>query len=179
MRQLISAIQMKVAKLFQIGKEVKITTVSNGSVLSMGRKDIMKSLFNDRKLVLLTSSYTVTEEDNGKIFFCFAAGGLTITLPTAAIGESWNIGVFCGLQPSSGNIDIVTTGSTNTINGGGSNAAGGAGTFATNADTIRFVQSQAVQGDYVNIFGTAVFGETWYFNSYSRVAAGITSVQAS
>ena len=69
MRQLVSAMQLRVLKLFEIGKEVVITTKSKGQTLSIGRSAIMAALFNPSTINLITADTTLTEEDNGKIFY--------------------------------------------------------------------------------------------------------------
>ena len=178
MRQLMSAMQLNLGKLFRLGEEAELTTRSNGQVLTMERLDVMRTLFNNGKIEILFAGRDLTEEDNGKTFILTSPAGFQLNLPAVTGGKSWAFDFVVGAPPTSGNYDIVTANSGNTLYGGASNSAGAAGTFAAEADTARFVSGSAAVGDRFSLHSSFFLLEQWYLSGHSAVAAGLTTIQA-
>lgn len=126
----------------------------------------------------ITAARTLLAEDNGKTFYISGATGFVTTLPPPALGLRFKF-VLGPTAPTSGNHTIVTNGSANIIKGGLSGAEVDSTVDfdkGTADDTISFVASSAVAGDWVDLHSD---GTNWYVRGWSAVRAGLTLTQAS
>lgn len=125
----------------------------------------------------LTSTYTVTAEENGMTFYLNAATEFVTTLPAPFLGACYEFIVKAA--PSGASYTVVTNSSANVIKGVQTTAevtAAAAADSGTADDTITFVDGQAVAGDRVIVKSD---GTSWFAHAISKVAAGITFTQAS
>lgn len=129
------------------------------------------------KMKILTAASTLTERDNGGIFFLNATTEFATTLPAPFLGAEFTF-VVKG-APSGASYTVVTGSSANIIKGLQLTAevnAAGAADSGTADDTITFVDGQAVAGDWVRVISD---GTSWFATAASKVVAGITFTQAS
>lgn len=122
----------------------------------------------------VTSTATITAADHGTTIFIDNATGFVTTLPAPIAG--FRVSVINKTANTSGNHTIVTASSANVIKGNQNSVAGDAGDFGTADDTINFVANQSIAGDKVDLFCD---GTSWFAYAISKVAAGITFIQAS
>jgi hypothetical protein len=126
------------------------------------------------RMKILTAASTLTNADNGTIFFLNSATEFATTLPAPFLGAEFTFIVKAA--PSGANYTIVTGSSANIIQGNQNSVAGDAGDSGTADDTISFVSGSSVAGDKVELYSD---GTSWFAYAISRVAAGITFTQAS
>lgn len=126
------------------------------------------------RMKVLTAATTLTQDDNGSIFYLNSATEFATTLPAPFLGGEFTFIVKAA--PSGANYTIVTGSSANIIVGLQNSVAGDAGDSGTADDTISFVSGQAVAGDKVQVMSDGTY---WYAYAISKVAAGITFTQAS
>ena len=118
----------------------------------------------------INAAYTVLQSDSSKVFM-LDGGGYTITLPVAAaLEEGW----YCKfvVRPANPTGDIVIT-STTTImditmldSSTGTDNTQHSNSTAGTAKSSIFIHTEAVQGDYVNVFTD---GSTYYFEAMSCI----------
>jgi hypothetical protein len=123
---------------------------------------------------ILTAAYTVTQDENGSVYWLNATSEFATTLPAPFLGAEYTF-IVKG-APSGASYTVVTGSSANIIKGMQNPAAAAAGDTGTADDTISFVDGQAVAGDMVQLWSD---GTSWFAQAFSRVAAGITFTQAS
>lgn len=124
---------------------------------------------------VLTAAKTLVAGDSGKTFFLNLAGGFAVTLPSPVLGLKFKFVV--STAPTTA-YTVVTASSANIIHGQVSSAEDAAGSVATaaSADTISFVASKAIKGDYVEVESD---GTSWFVSGMCNVQDGITTTQAS
>ena len=126
----------------------------------------------------LTTTHTALDSEDGTHFILNSATGFVTTLPAPKAGAEYFFHVGA-TEPSSGNHTVVTNGSANIIVGNITspdlNAVSDVATV-TDADTISFVASTAVHGDYAHVWSD---GTNWYLDGMCKAAAGMTTTQAS
>lgn len=127
---------------------------------------------------VVTTTNPLTAAESGFTFFLNSATGFVTTLPAPAAGLRYKF-IVGATAPSSGNHTIVTTTSANVIIG----ALSGSEVDDTvdfdsiaDGDTISFVASSAVSGDWAEVISD---GTNWYVTGHSVVRAGVTLTQAS
>lgn len=123
---------------------------------------------------VLTATYTVTQDENGTVYYLNSATEFVTTLPSPFLGAEYTFIVKAA--PSGASYTVVTGSSANIIKGLQNSVAGDAGDNGTADDTITFVDGQAVAGDKVEVYSD---GTSWFAYAISKVAAGITFTQAS
>ena len=124
---------------------------------------------------IVTATNVITAAESGKTFFLNAATEFVSTLPAVAAGLKYSF-IVTG-APSGASYTIVTNASANIIKGLVLPADGAAGdTETAGADTISFVDGQAVAGDRVDVICD---GTNWFAYGKCKVAAGITITTAS
>ena len=124
---------------------------------------------------IVTATNVITAAESGKTFFLNAATEFVSTLPAVAAGLKYSFIVTAA--PSGASYTIVTNASANIIKGLVLPADGAAGdTETAGADTISFVDGQAVAGDRVDVICD---GTNWFAYGKCKVAAGITITTAS
>ena len=124
----------------------------------------------------VTATNVITATECGKTFILNSATEFVSTLPTPTAGCPFRF--IVGAAPSSASYTVVTSGSANVIHGQIASAEDGAGSVSTtaSADTITFVDSKAIVGDYVDIISD---GTSWFVSGLCNVQDGITTTQAS
>ena len=124
---------------------------------------------------VVTTTNVITASESGKTFFLNAATGFVSTLPAPAAGLRFRF--VCGATAvTSGNHTVVTNANATIIYGSSSTAADGTAVGTGSAeDTISFVASTALPGDWVDVISD---GTNWYAHGQSAVAAAITMTDA-
>lgn len=117
----------------------------------------------------LTTTTTLTEGDNGRTLYLDSATGFATTLPAPARGLKFDF--ICATQPTTGAHTVVTTSSANIIYGSIFEADGTAAA-ASAEDTITFVSSTALPGDWVSVVSD---GTNWYMKAFTSAGGGITA----
>ena len=120
----------------------------------------------------ITAANTITAAESGTLY---VAAAKIQTLPTPAAGlEYW---FYVGATEPTGTHTVVTASSANIIVGNVGSPEDAAGSVATvtDADTISFVASKAVHGDFAHVWSD---GTNWYLDGMCKVQDGITTTQA-
>lgn len=122
-----------------------------------------------------TGTDTLAATDCGKTLFLNSATEYVTTLPAPVAGCSFR--VIVKAAPASASYTVVTASSANIIYGQIASAEDAAGSVSTTAasDTITFVDSKAIIGDYVYLISD---GTNWYVSGMCNVQDGITTTQA-
>ncbi len=126
---------------------------------------------------VVTATNVITASESGKHFFLSSATEFVSTLPAPAAGlEFW---FHVDLAPSSASYTIVTASGTDLIHGSAVSAADAGGsvdsTAGTAADTITFVDGQALKGDFVHVISD---GTSWYADGVCSDEDAITFTQS-
>ncbi len=125
----------------------------------------------------LTATNTLTAADSGKTLFLNSATEFATTLPSPAAGLRFKF--ICKAAPSGASYTIVTASSANIIIGGINELevdTANDGPYSAAADTITFVASLAVVGDWCELISD---GTSWYLTGQANADGGITVTQAS
>jgi hypothetical protein len=126
----------------------------------------------------LTSTTTLTADDSGYTLFLNSATEFVTTLPSPAAGLEFKFIVKAA--PSGASYTIVTASSSNIIVGqvlsSDLNNASDADFETSGGDTITFVDSIAVKGDWVQLISD---GTNWYMTAGAAAQGGITITTAS
>lgn len=120
----------------------------------------------------LTAARTLTAVDNGTTFFLGLAGGFTVTLPTPVAGFKCKF--IVSVAPTTAYV-IVTAGGSDIMIGGINELEVDTtedGPYDDNADTLNFVASTAVVGDWVEFVSD---GTSWYFTGQTNADGGVTT----
>jgi hypothetical protein len=146
-----------------------------GKLKVTGNVESGGSLAGKTPVVTLAATRQVKAEESGTTFFLAHATEFVTTLPAPAAGLKYKF--VCKIAPAGANYTVVTSGSANLFIGFVVCHADGAGaTVATAGDTISFVGSQAIVGDWVEV---ECDGTSWYVTGMAGVAAGVTITAAS
>lgn len=152
--------------------------------LTLGANAIVrKKVGNDYAVVLparasqvLTTTKAVTADESGTHFVLNTVTAFVTTLPAPVEGmEFWfHIGAT---EPTTSHT-IVTNASANIIVGNLVSPEDALGSVATvtDADTISFIASKAVHGDFAHVWSD---GTNWYLDGMCKVQDGMTTTQAS
>tara|TARA_R110002096_G_C14661910_1_gene728351 strand:+ start:34588 stop:35091 length:504 start_codon:yes stop_codon:yes gene_type:complete len=152
--------------------------------LTLGANAIVrKKVGNDYAVVLpalasqvLTTTKAVTADESGTHFVLNTATAFVTTLPAPVAGmEFWfHIGAT---EPTTSHT-VVTDASANIIVGNLVSPEDALGSVATvtDADTISFIASKAVHGDFAHVWSD---GTNWYLDGMCKVQDGMTTTQAS
>lgn len=114
---------------------------------------------------------TIGGTENGKTFYLSSVTGFASTLPAPFIGAKYKFVV--ATVPTSGNHTIVTSGSANIIDG--SADVNSTRVLADDEDSINFIQSTCLPGDWVEVVSN---GTNWFVNGASGATGGITFTAA-
>jgi hypothetical protein len=124
---------------------------------------------------VVIATNVIDAAETGKTFFLNSATAFVSTLPAPAAGLNFKF-IMGATGPSGGNHTVVTAASANIIAG---NLLYGptddAGTVDADADTLTFVASQAVPGDFVEVISD---GTNYFVVGVAAVAEGITITKA-
>lgn len=125
---------------------------------------------------VLTTTKAVTAEESGSHFVLNTVTAFVTTLPAPLVGmEFWfHIGAT---EPTTSHT-IVTNASANIIVGNLATTEDALGSVATvtDADTISFIASKAVHGDFAHVWSD---GTNWYLDGMCKAQDGMTTTQAS
>lgn len=120
----------------------------------------------------LSAAKTLTSADDGKTFFLGLAGGFTVTLPAPAAGMKFKF--IVSVAPTTAYV-ITTNGGADIMIGGINELevdTADDGPYDDNADTLNFVASVAVKGDFVEMVSD---GTSWYFSGQTNADGGVTT----
>lgn len=120
----------------------------------------------------VAATNTITIDECGKTFFLSAATEFATTLPTPTAGCEFRFVIAAA--PSGADYTVVTDSSANILIGGVNELevdTADDGPYDNNGDTITFVDSVSVVGDYVEMVSD---GTSWYINGQSNADGGIT-----
>ena len=166
------------AKDTQRQRKITITdTLLLGANAVIQRKSGNDSVIGIGGNKVLTAAYSVKESETGSHFFLNTVTGFPTTLPALKSGlEYWfHIGAT---EPTTSHT-VVTNGSANVINGNlaspDMNAASDV-TVTADADTISFIASKALHGDFAHLYCD---GTNWYLDGMCKAFDGMTTTQAS
>jgi len=158
------------------GDNTIIVPEANGDVLAalaLAQQFSNKSIVELSEIVAATN--VILASESGKTFYLNSATEFVSTLPAPALGLNFTF--IVSAAPSGASYTIVTNASANIIKGNVVTSEDAAGDFETSgADTISFVDGQAVAGDMVVVHSD---GTNWFAYGRSKVAAGITLTTAS
>lgn len=120
----------------------------------------------------LAAAKTVTAAECGTTFFLNLAGGFTVTLPAPLAGLHYKFVVK--IAPTTAYV-ITTNGGADIMIGGINELevdTSNDGPYDNNADTLNFVASVAVVGDFVEMVSD---GTSWYFTGQTNADGGVTT----
>lgn len=119
------------------------------------------------RVVTPTAAVALTVAQSGMEVLLNAAAGFAITLPTATAGVRFRITVAAAFATT--DFTVITPGGLNIIEGGATVA--GADVPAANEDTITFVASAELPGDFVDLWSD---GTSWFVNGRGTTSGSIT-----
>lgn len=119
-----------------------------------------------------TAAVALTAAQSGMEIFLNASAGFAITLPAPAAGLKYRFTV--GAAFASTNFTIVTASSANIIFGAA--VVAGETVAASEEDTISFVATAELPGDWVEVWSD---GTNWYVSGHGVTSGSITFTQAS
>ena len=120
----------------------------------------------------VTTTNVITAAETGKHFVLNTATAFVSTLPAVAIGlEYW---FHIGATEPTTTHTVVTNASANIIQGNITSPEDALGSVATvaDADTISFVASLALHGDFAHVYCD---GTNWYLDGMCKVQDGMTT----
>ena len=125
---------------------------------------------------VLTTTKAVSAAENGTHFILNATGAFVTTLPLPAVGLEYFFHI--GATEPTTSHTVVSNGSANIIVGNIATTEDALGSVATvtDADTISFIASKAVHGDFAHIWSD---GTNWYLDGMCKAQDGMTTTQAS
>lgn len=125
----------------------------------------------------VAATNVLTKTESGKTLFLSSATEFVSTLPAPVAGLEFEF--IVAAAPSGASYTIVTTGGTDLIHGTAVSAADAGGsmdtTAGTPADTITFVDGQALVGDRVRVVSDGTY---WYAQGQSSDEDAITFTQS-
>jgi len=173
--------------LFFLIAALWVVTVSaatyESDITSQGRDSWISKTLSDSQLATmirdygtLTAASTLAYTDCGTTYTLNSATEFATTLPSPIAGCYFKFIVKAA--PSSASYTVVTASSANIIEGQVASAEDAAGSVVTAADsdTVTFVDSKAIKGDYVEMISD---GTNWYVSGLCNVQDGITTSQVS
>lgn len=125
----------------------------------------------------VTATNVITAAESGKTFFLSSATEFVSTLPAPAEGLTYRF--IVAAAPSGASYTVVTTSSANIIIGhvlSSQDAGGSADSETSGGDTVSFVDSKAVVGDWAEFTSD---GTSWFVRASCKVFDGITITTAS
>jgi len=133
-------------------------------------------LIPDQTTKVLTTTKAVLASESGTRFILNTATAFVSTLPEPVEGMEYTF--IIGATAPTTTHTIVTNGSANIIVGNITSPEDALGSVSVvqDADTISFIASKALHGDYVHVFSD---GTNWYINGMCAVQDGMTTTQAS
>jgi hypothetical protein len=123
------------------------------------------------RVITPTAAVTLTAEQSGSEIMLNASAGFAITLPAVAAGLRYRFTVAAAF--ASTNFTVITPALADIIQGGATVA--GSDVPAADEDTISFVASAELKGDFVDVWSD---GTSWFVNGRGTTAGSITFTQA-
>lgn len=155
------------------------TDGSNGTVLYVNEGSATSADFNVVKtngtadeVETVAATNVITAAESGKTFFLNHATEFASTLPAPAAGLRYRFVV--ANAPETASYTIGTNGGDNIIIGGVNELevdTGDDGPYSSAADTITFVDSVAVVGDWVEVISD---GTSWFLTGQTNADGGVT-----
>ena len=145
---------------------------ADGSETTITNDELKNAVDTGTSVETLAAAKTLTAADSGKTFFLGLAGGFTVTLPAPVAGMEFTF--IVSVAPTTAYI-IVTNGGADIIVVGINELevdTADDGPYDINADTLNFVASTAVVGDYVSF---KCDGTKWYGIGQTNADGGITT----
>ena len=118
-----------------------------------------------------TAAVTLLASQSGADVYLNATAGFAITLPAVAAGLNFRFTVAAAFATT--NFTVVTPGLVDIIQGGATVA--GSDVPAADEDTISFVATAELKGDFVELWSD---GTSWFVNGRGTTAGSITFTQA-
>lgn len=144
---------------------VTIPTISSTATLTN------KTVNGPNAVVTPTGAVSLTAAQSGSEIMLNASAGFAITLPTAAAGLYYRFTVAANFATT--NFTVITPGLLDIIQGGATVA--GADVPAADEDTISFVATAELKGDFVDVWSD---GTSWFVNGRGTTSGSITFTQA-
>lgn len=171
---ILAAVVFSLVTIAGIATATLTTDITGQGVASWFGKnmDTSRMISTVRDYEDVTAANTITSQECGTTFFLNSASEFASTLPAPEAGCYFKFIVKAA--PSGANYTVVTNGSSNILIGGINELevdTGDDGPYDNNGDTITFVQSVAVVGDYVEMVSD---GTSWYLNGQANADGGIT-----
>lgn len=152
--------------------------------LTLGANAIVrKKVGNDYAIILsdqthevLTTTKALTAEDSGKTFILNTITAFATTLPAPLAGLRFKF-IIGAIEPTTSHT-IVTNASANIIQGNltSPDVDGTVVVTAADADTISFIASKALHGDFASVWSDGTY---WYVEGMCKAFDGMTTTQAS
>jgi len=159
-----------------------VTVANTGTMTVNGAETVTGKLTVSTAIVtpveVVTSINAITIAEAGKVFVLNSATEFASTLPSAATSAGITYRFIIGAAPAEANYTVVTDSSENLIFGMVLEAetdTGDDGPVGQEEDTITFVQSIAVIGDWVEL---TCDGTNWYVSGMVAADGAVTLTQA-
>ena len=164
------------AKGFQRQRKITIgDTLTLGINAVIRRKSGNDHVIGLGGLKVLTAAYTVKESETGSNFILNTVTAFVTTLPAPKAGLEYTFRI--GATEPTTSHTIVTNGSANIIVGNlaSPDVDGTIVVTAADADTISFIASKALHGDFAHVYSD---GTNWYLDGLCKAFDGMTTTQA-
>lgn len=143
----------------------------NSSTGSLAATGFVGPVTGVRQVEVVTTTNAIAAGESGTTYFLNSATGFASTLPAPAAGL-WYKFIVGATPPTSGNHTVVTTSNATIIQGNIATVpVDDAGYRGDDEDTITFVASTALEGDYVEVISD---GTNWYVSGMANVVEAIT-----
>jgi hypothetical protein len=136
-----------------------------------GRLSALGGVIGKDTILTPTAAVTLSAAQSGMNVMLNAAAGFAITLPAVAAGLRYRFTVAAAFATT--NFTVITPGLVDIIQGGATVA--GADVPAADEDTISFVATAELKGDFVDVWSD---GTSWFVNGRGTTAGSITFTQA-
>lgn len=151
---------------------VLLTDAANDQVVvNATAAEINMACDSSANVEVVTTTNIITAAESGKTFFLNSATGFDSSLPAPAAGLRFKFVVTT--IPTSGNCTVTSDSDTNIIEGMAD--VNSSLVLAANEDSINFVASTCLVGDWVEVICN---GTSWFVTGQSGAAGGITFTAA-
>lgn len=148
-----------------------------GTLVTATAAEINQAADNSANCEVVTATNVITAAESGATFFLNSATEFASTLPAPALGLRYKF--IVAAAPSGASYTVLTNASANVIIGGINELevdTGDDGPYSNAADTITFVDSVSVVGDWCEVISD---GTSWFLTGQANADGGITVTQAS
>lgn len=153
------------------GVVVDGVTLKDGGITATGAIATTGAINALDSTEVTTGANVLTAAESGKVLFLNSATGFAHTLPAPAAGLRFKFIVTT--IPTSGNCTVGTNGGDNVIEGMAD--VNSTLVLAANEDSINFVASTCLIGDWVEVVSD---GTSWFVQGQSGATGGITFTAA-